>query len=371
MDKNPFKEALLNSLLNLPNKPQQERVNGLSRQNKNLTEIGSSILKRFLDIEEEVIKNGVIKDFFNLSSSTDVDSLITLDEGHILFFNSANERFNSTVSKDFRKYFDLLDPLSILQDIFVKAFYFEDRFIDFSENKLLNVLLNIRLKFIEDNLEFLIKIHRRSNPDGIVRKDGIIKSIISKLRTSIQKDKRLHCFPTMNLGEKKLHACKSTADNYAKELIKMYRNKLKYLTKQEIDTKGPTISETEGYFKLADAKKFASLRNLWFSLMKDEFIKNDNESFKDFKNIFSPGIPKTKIEWTGTIGELNYFIRLLCTKEPKRTIVARNQHWTLTLKYFNGITKAGIQFKHDNLKGAKPPLLQQRFLLEKAVRNYL
>lgn len=180
---------------------------------------------------------------------------------------------------------------------------------------------------------------------------------------ALSSEELLHqLFPTFDQDKSVPSTTSFIINNYLinKQIIKP----VEIITLHEQQSAFETTLHSFTYIHLAKQPEY--INDLLENLKSHNFVPK-NTSPSDFKKIFS-GEPVTKpIAWSGTISELNYFIKLIHNiNESVKNL--RQQHWEVACKCF--VYPDGRPFDRAQLKEQKKPK-SSADLLVKAARQLL
>lgn len=96
-----------------------------------------------------------------------------------------------------------------------------------SPNILIDILLNLKLYFIEEHFRSILPIFLKTNSWIIEGKTKLIKKLIKHLLKGLSKDKQIQPLSKLLLFGYSFELSKTTSDNYLRKLISLYQLKLK------------------------------------------------------------------------------------------------------------------------------------------------
>ncbi|WP_027393526.1 hypothetical protein [Aquimarina latercula] len=102
--------------------------------------------------------------------------------------------------------------------------------------------------------------------------------------------------------------------------------------------------------------------DILYTLKKENFI-HKKTSFESFKNIFKdqPIESSDRIKWTGTIKELQWFVKYL-VYDSKKVVDLDKDIWLVTMRCF--VNKTGEEFTESQLRNASGNNITRKRLLE-------
>jgi len=155
------------------------------------------------------------------------DQILTLEIGEILAYDQKNKAFLKYIRSNLKE--NIADKIPYLLNNY-NTNLLENRHAikKLSSNYLINLLVNFKIYLIDELFPDLIDLYVRINNLGIDNKADLISDMIDHYENSLKKHQQLNCFQSFILGDIRFNICKLTSDNYAREIIMVFKSKLKF-----------------------------------------------------------------------------------------------------------------------------------------------
>lgn len=303
-----------------------------------------------------IINNSLKKEFFNIDETplnyTDksADLTIKLDKYDISTKNSLNMSFYKQIEPiiDFTifestylikkdDYETKYQSKKILFDVNL-VYYAINIFncetlpqtINFTQNSLINYLINLKIYFFENFFEQLIAIFRTISNKGYNDTPEILKYLITNYENALTPEKKINCFNSFVFDEYGINISKDTSDKYCQKMINIYQEKMKIISFKDSSKGKKTVDNKLTLIDVfADKKLYPTIMDL---LVENNYCFEKTYAWKDTDS--------------GYKGMIVYFIKILdvklyldrkLTSEEIKVIILNTFGFSISLRQIQNI----------------------------------
>jgi hypothetical protein len=225
-------------------------------------------IKQSLDKEEfEKLLHSILNSFTHEFLNLDVipienpkhrtsDAVVKLDKGEIYLRNNYNESFaallgpkvamRSLLNKNFQ-----IQKETVIGGDMPQKIIFEMEFLLFSVNKYIleilpkakqlssefyiNVLILIKLYFVETNFDTLLQVFKEINHNGISTISGVLKFLILQYNKALAPNKKINYFNSFVFDGYGFHLSKKTSDKICRKMKIIFQDKLRIIASEEVE----------------------------------------------------------------------------------------------------------------------------------------
>jgi len=155
------------------------------------------------------------------------DEILILEIDEIYAYDQKNKTFIKYISSNLKE--NIADKIPfLLNNYYTNLLENRNAIKNLSSNYLINLLVNFKVYLIDELFPDLIDLYVKTNNLGIDNKADLISDMIDHYENSLRKNNQLNCFQSLILGDIRFNICKKTSDNYAREIILVFKSKLKF-----------------------------------------------------------------------------------------------------------------------------------------------
>ena len=204
-----------------------------------LTKIPGSFEKIFNSASFEILqfKEGIIS-----AKEIREDEILILEIDEIYAYDQKNKAFLNYIRSSLKG--DIEDKIPfLLNSFYINLLENKNAIRDLCDNYLINLLVNFKIYLIDGLFPDLIDLYVKTNNLGINNKADLISDLIDHYENSLRKNQQLSCFQSFILGDIRFNICKKTSDNYAREIILVFKSKLRFYRKFNKENKELAIHD--------------------------------------------------------------------------------------------------------------------------------